>query len=240
MEFSIVQLIGDDRSTDNPVARYVPESLLKRKDMSLLGALEPEGRLVGALVFCVENGMIRITSLQVDEIYRREGVGTALLDTMTAIAEEQLGSYPLEAYYPDDAEHEAFTQLLLSRGNFLIDKVPCFYRIEKEGQKPGGMYEKLLLREAKGELFYELPERIREAFLNKLLAKGINSMQMRWDEEDYDKELCFCKRRGGSVTAAVFIRSRNRRHLKRRCVHELLRELVPTRVSAFGSRTDRL
>ncbi len=203
---NIVKLEGMTGDPEEPASRYIPGSLIKRKGVDVLGALEPEGRLVGALAYGVEDGIVRIFFICVDEFFRREGVGTALLKTLLELAGNDEEMYPVEACYPKDEEREALTAFFRSTGCFMIYDDPRFYRTGTTKYKKLPIYKKLVGFKGKADKFYSVPSSVRNGFLNKMDRKGIFDLLSLPGEKEAEKELCFCTRRSGEITAAVFVK----------------------------------
>ena len=205
MEIKVIQITGKKAGEDDPRLRYIPESFLDDEDVKVLGALEPGGRLVGALAYRVEGFVVRIVYMSVEDIFMRQGVATALINVLEDFVFKDEEGFLLEAYYPDDKEYEAFEKMLLARGDFEIIKNTAFYQASTAKKKNDGLYNKLVGCKGSGERYYSLPAGVRNAFLNKLKYKGINDMEPLWDSREHDRDLSFCKVKNNDVKAAVFI-----------------------------------
>ena len=208
MDINVVQITGKKTGKDDPRLLYIPESVLDDRNVRVLGAIEPGGRLVGALAYRVEGFVINIVYVSVDEAFMRQGAATAMIDVLTELAAKDEFGILLEAYFPDEEEYEPFSKMLLARGDFTIRKTVAFYSPGKIKPKDKNMalYKKLIEHKGEAENFYKLSTMARNGFLSKLKRKEINDLQELWDEKEPEEDLCFCKRRGNDITAAVFIK----------------------------------
>ncbi|MBQ1548130.1 MAG: GNAT family N-acetyltransferase [Lachnospiraceae bacterium] len=171
----------------------LPEDFELKTGGYVMGAVNDDLAPIGVCWFSFDGYEYEILFIGVHPDYRRQGIGTKLLQRTLSSLYEMDMVMPVNASYIRTDFTAAFTEFLRAQGNFFFLGNDLCYRITKEDRKASKLYQKILSMKSDAKPFFDQPENVRRAFVEEQEALGFYYLtDLMEHENDYEKNLCFC------------------------------------------------
>lgn len=184
----------------------LPDSELRSVEQNssvyAIGAVE-ESTACGVLLFELADRMLQINYLIVADGYRRQGIGTGMVQYLCRLADEDV--IPVICVFAASGAEAPLYRLFADMWNFSVAEQDGYYcRVPLPGLKGNAMLASMRGIGAAAVPFFTLSEPEQISFRRKLLEQNVYFLQDIPDE-DFVEELCMCRRTStGAISAAVF------------------------------------
>ncbi len=193
---------------------YFEPLLPKDFDMSrgryVMGAVDPDLTPVGVCWFSFDGFEYEILFIGVHPDYRRQGIGSMLLQKTISSLYDMNNVMPVMVTYVRDESTADFTDFLRAQGNFFFLGNDLAYRITPKDRKASKLYQKILAMKSDADLFFEQPEVLQRAFVEEQKSMGLYYLADLFREKDeYEKDLCFCFIKDMRIVSALFVKKKD-------------------------------
>lgn len=183
------------------------KALAENPQVYAIGAVE-DSTACGIMVVLETELMTQIRYIVVADDYRRQGIGTGLVQYLSRALYEDapILTCPFAASGKDDPIYQMFQYMW----NFSILEEEGYYcRVPLASLKENKTLSSMKGKGRRAVPFFSLTEREQRSFRNHLLEQNVPYLQSI-DEKDCVKDLCLCcKTDSGSISTAVFVTQEN-------------------------------
>lgn len=174
-----------------------PEAGESEESLSLAAFGKETDALLGVLNFNFDGDFLVIEKLYVDEEYRRNGIGTALLqELVSTVRDERI--LPVEAYFARTEETSDLQGFFAGQPNFTLESGARVLRFLPERRNDSKLWSSCMAAAADCTPFFSLTNRTRNEFL-------MRTGQTLLPEVTYEEPLSLCVAKDGQIAAAILV-----------------------------------
>ena len=198
---------------------------------------------LGRMTIETTEGGWHITDIYVKPAYRRQGIGTFMVQHIVNTFDENGIFMPIEAAFGSDDANASLQGFFKGQGNFIVTKSDLLVTVSPKQRVDSPAYQKLRAQK-KGDafLYTSLNNITKRAFCNHLIETGEMAFLDDLDEGAYDWELCFATLKGKEIATAAFVKARETDQFELSYLYVRdkdaagLKELLAATISAFEEK----
>ncbi|MCL2633079.1 MAG: GNAT family N-acetyltransferase [Oscillospiraceae bacterium] len=198
-----IKITGETIKWFAPILTQEHVEMILREELYAIGAIS-EGTACGVLVFSLDEPLFMVEYIAVSDEYRRQGVGTTMLQFLCSFADETVS--PVVCSFAANGKTDPMYLFFAEQDNFSVS--------EEEGyvcQVDISELKDIKLPDSQNTMpivpFFELSKADRNIFWLNLKRDGEQYVQdlASGEDEDYVKPLCLCAKNNNGIQAAIFI-----------------------------------
>lgn len=197
----------------------LPKDYQEKKNTIAIGCCDEEGYVKGVVVYRENFKECAIIWLYVYEEYRRQGIGSALINEILknhadCYGMKRIYTQIVVSYLNEESNLSVYFDYMISSIESFFDsdirfdkyQISKVYDISYEEIKTSAVCMRIaskMTKDLRGELFFELSESEKKDILRKLEKHGYEVKDYEEWQQNCLKKLCLCRRDKGKMLALI-------------------------------------